>query len=180
MAVLAVSFSANIFLWPAYQSFMPIFAKDNLGQGPQGLGFLLTSFGAGALVGALVIASLGDFRWRGQLYIYGTVLMTVFFGVFAMLRSFAPAIILVGLAGLASAAFATMQATLTLGLAPEEMRGRCMGFLQMAIGVYTFGSLAIGAVANVVGASLATGISCGILLLTLIAFFITMPHLRRL
>ena len=180
LSVLSISFTANIFLWPAYQSFMPIFAKDNLGQGPQGLGWLQTAMGGGALLGALVLASLGNFRRKGLVYLWGTGIMAVFFGAFAVSRSFPIALLLVGLAGLASAAFGTLQSTLTLILAPADMRGRCVGFLQFAIGIYTFGALAIGAVANAIGAGLATGISCAIMVIFITALAIGMPNLRRM
>jgi len=180
LSVLAVSFAANIFLWPAYQSFMPIFAKDNLGQGPEGLGFLLTAMGAGALVGALVLASMGNFRRKGLVYLWGTGTMTVFFGAFAISHFFPLALVLVGLFGMCSAAFSTMQATLMLILAPEDMRGRASGFLRLAIGVYTFGALAMGAVANAVGAGLTTGVSCAILVVIIVSLGMGMPNLRRL
>ena len=180
VSVLVVTFAANIFMWPAYQSFMPIFAKDNLAQGASGLGFLLTAFGAGALIGALILASMGDFKRKGLIYLWGTALIAVFFGAFAISRSFPLALVLVGLAGLASSAFGTMQATLMLILAPEDMRGRSSGFLRLAISVYSFGALGIGAVANVIGVSLATAISCGILLIIVIAIAVLMPNLRRL
>lgn len=180
LSVLAVSFAANVFMWPAYQSFMPIFAKDNLGQGPEGLGFLLTAMGAGALVGALILASMGDFKRKGQIYLWGTGTMAVFFGAFAISRFFPLAIVLVSLFGMCSAAFGTLQATLMLILAPEDMRGRASGFLRLAIGVYAFGAVAMGALANAVGASLTTGVSCAILALIIIGLAVGMPNLRRL
>lgn len=180
ISVLAVSFASNIFLWPAYQSFMPIFAKDNLNQGPEGLGFLLTAMGAGALIGALILASMGNFRRKGWIYLGGTALMTVFFGIFTVSKSFPVAIVLVGLFGLFSAAFGTLQATLMLLLAPENMRGRASGFLRLAIGVYALGAVIMGAIADVFGASATSGISCAILLLVIVALAIGMPNLRRL
>lgn len=180
LAVLGISFTANIFLWPAYQSFMPIFAKENFGQSAEGLGFLLTTMGAGALVSAVVIASLGNIRRKGLLFLTGTALLAVFFGLFALSRSFTLGLALIGLAGLASSAFSTMQSTLMLLLAPEDMRARCMGFLSMAIGVYSFGSLALGGVASVFGVSRTTGASCAILFFIIIAIAVRFPNLRRL
>lgn len=180
LSVLVISFTANLFVWPAFQSFMPVFAKDNLNQGALGLGFLMTAMGSGALVGAVIIASLGNFKWRGPMYLYGTWLYGVFFGIFAISHSLTPALVLVGLAGLCSSAFGAMQSTLTLVLSPEEMRGRSIGFLSMAIGVLPFGCLALGAIASKIGAGLTTGISCGILSIAIIAIAIGMPNLRRL
>ncbi len=180
LSVLAVSFTANIFLWPAYQTFMPIFAKDNLGLGPDGLGLLMTAMGVGALISAVIIASMGNFKWKGRMYLGGTAIMAIFFGTFALSRVFPVAITLFGLAGLASTSFCTMLSTLTLTMAPEDMRGRCMGFLQMAIGVYCFGSIAMGAIANIYGVGPTTAVSCAILLALMITYAIVFPGLRRM
>jgi MFS family permease len=180
LSVLLVTFVSNIFLWPAFQSFMPVFAKDNLGLDALGLGFLLTASGVGALAGALVISSMGNFKWKGAMYLYGTVLYAFFFGTFAISRVYPVALILIGLAGVASSAFMVLQSTLVLILAPEDMRGRSMGFLAIAIGILPFGCLAMGAAAGVIGASLATGIGCGITVAILIALAVGMPNLRRL
>ena len=50
--------------------------------------------------------------------------MAVFFGAFAVSRSFPIALLLVGLASVqAGPAFGTLQSTLTLILAPADMRG---------------------------------------------------------
>jgi MFS family permease len=180
LSVMGVSFAANIFLWPAYQSFMPIFAKDNLGLGPDGLGYLQSASGVGALIGALVLASMGNFRRKGLIYLWGTGFMAVFFGAFAMSMFYPVALVLVGMFGLCSAAFGTLQATLMLLLAPEDMRGRASGFLRLAIGVYAPGAVVMGAIANVYGVSLVTGISCGILALIILAMAVGIPSLRRM
>lgn len=180
LAVLAVTLVANLFGWSAYASFMPVFAKDNLGLDAFGLGILTSGFGVGALIGSLIIASMGDLRWKGLLYQLGTLLFALFFGVFALLRLFPLALLLVILAGLTSSAFGTMQSILTLLLSPEDMRGRSMGFLVLAIGGMSIGSLVLGVVANVIGASLVTAISCALLVISIIAIGAWSPNLRRL
>lgn len=180
LSVLAVCFFWNLFYAPTRQSFMPIFAKDNLGQGPMGLGFLQTALGVGMFLGALIVASMGNLRWKGLTYLLGTLLASGFFGVFALSRSFPVALLLVGLAGLAGSGFITMQPTLTLLLSSEEMRGRSIGFLHLAIGAQFLGCLAIGPVANAFGVSITTATSCGILVVIAVAMAVWMPNLRRL
>ncbi len=41
---------------------LPVFARDQLGVGPRGMGFLLSAMGAGAALGAFVVAHAGK-RW---------------------------------------------------------------------------------------------------------------------
>ena len=55
----------------AYQNFLPVFAKDVFGDGvdrnSQGLGFMMTMTGVGALLGSLFVASMQDYPRRTQL-----------------------------------------------------------------------------------------------------------------
>ena len=76
--VLGITFTANIFLWPVYHGFMPVIAKEHLGLSPQGLGWLLACAGAGGLTGSLLIASLGDFRFKGGLFVLGRTTTRIF------------------------------------------------------------------------------------------------------
>jgi MFS family permease len=52
--------------------------------------------------------------------------------------------------GLGSSGFGAMQSTLVLLLAREQMRGRALGVLSLAIGAGPLGSLLIGAVASTI------------------------------
>lgn len=71
-SVLFVTFAANIFLWPVFQAFMPVFAKDILDLNASGLGWLLACSGIGAVIGSLGIAFLGDFKHKGGMFAFGT------------------------------------------------------------------------------------------------------------
>jgi len=180
LCVILITLVQNLLTFPAFQSFMAVFAKDNLGLGPSGLGFLQAALGAGLLVGSLSVASLGDFKWKSLMYLSGAIVYTILFSGFAFSRSFALALVLCGLAGLAISGFIIMQTTLTLKLAPEDMRGRCIGFLTLAQGAQPIGCLIIGATANVVGASMATAINCAVAVILLIAIPVVFPSARRL
>src|SRR5690606_15810987 len=68
-AVLLVTLAANILIWPIHQGFIPAFAASVLELDAAGLGWLLTCSGVGGLTGSLIIASLGDFRFKGGMYV---------------------------------------------------------------------------------------------------------------
>jgi MFS family permease len=78
LALLSVTITANIFVWPIFQSFLPVFAKDILKAGPGGLGLITAAAGTGAIIGSLLIANMGDFNWKGRLLIIGTGLLGLF------------------------------------------------------------------------------------------------------
>src|SRR3712207_880942 len=51
----------------SYQSLLPVFSQEVLNVGATGYGAMTSATGLGALVGSLVIASLGNFRRKGAL-----------------------------------------------------------------------------------------------------------------
>jgi len=172
VAVLLVTLAANVFLWPVYQSFMPVFAAESFGLDAAGLGALLTCAGIGGLVGSLVIAALGDFRFKGALFVLGTTAWGVAWAAFSLVTTPAPAFVLMAVIGLAGAAFGVLQTTLLLLTTEPALHGRALGLQELVIGVMPAATLAIGAVAEHVGvprtalgASLALVVVLGVLML---------------
>lgn len=150
-AVLLVSFCANILVFPAYQAFMPVFAKDVLHSGAGGLGLLLTSSGLGAVIGSFFISVLGEKVSKGKLFLGSTAVYGLLFAIFALSRSLLLSVLLMAAVGFASAGFAVLQNSLMLTLAPAEIRGQAMGLQVLAIGILPIAILFQGAVASEVG-----------------------------
>lgn len=166
-AVLLVTLAANIFLWPVYQAFMPVFAKDILNLGPSGLGLLLMCSGIGGLLGSVVIALMGDFRYKGGIFVFGTAAWAVLWSLFALSRSPALSFGLIALVGLASAPFGVLQGTLLLILAPGPLRGRAMGLQELAIGILPVATFLHGIAAKHMGVATST-VGSGFLLAALL------------
>ncbi len=176
--VLFISLAANICAWPVLQAFMPVFARDMLKVGVGGLGVLMTASGVGAILGALFIASRGDFAWKGVAYIWGTAGFGLFFALFAIFLWYPLSIVLMVCVGFASATFGVLQATLLLLLAPAEVRGRAMGVQVLAIGVLPLATLVLGAVADALGVAATTVIFGLLLFFAMAVVYITSPGLR--
>src|SRR5947208_11779862 len=68
--LLAISAVTSLFGAP-YISMTPVFARDVFHLGESGLALLMGTAGAGALVGALFLAYLGDFRRKGWFVLGG-------------------------------------------------------------------------------------------------------------
>jgi MFS family permease len=178
-AVLFVTVAANIFLWPIYQAFMPVFAKESLRLDATGLGLLLTCGGVGGLVGSLVIASLGDFRYKGGLFVFGTAAWSALWAIFALSHSVAASFVLMGGIGLASAAFGVLQTTLLLMIVEPQMHGRALGLQELAIGVMPIASLGLGAAAEAFGVGPTTFVSASVLGAIMLVLAVVMPRLIR-
>ena len=109
-------------------------------------------------------------RYRGQIYIIGSLIL----GVGALLFSLAPTYVLalpaLLFAGLGQSGFTTMQTTIATTASTPEMRGRAMGAVAMVIGSLPLGMLYMGGLAEWIGAPRAVTYSSiaflGVVLLT--------------
>lgn len=114
LAVLLVTLAANILLWPIFQGFMPVFARELPGLDAAGLGTLLAAGGVGGLVGSVIMAGLGDFRIKGGLFVVGTAAWAAPWVLFAASQTFGISTVLMFGIGVFGSAFAVLQTTLLL------------------------------------------------------------------
>lgn len=177
--VIIVTLAANILIWPIYQSFMPVFASDVLDLGPAGLGRLMMFVGVGSFVGSFVIASLGDFRFKGAMFIYGSMIWGAGWAMFGLSTSVWISYALILCIGFISAAFGVLQSTLMLMTSVPEVQGRALGILELAIGAMPIGTLLLGAIANSVGVGRTT-FAAGLIFVGILAVHaIRVPDLTR-
>jgi predicted MFS family arabinose efflux permease len=130
-AVLA--YAALLFFGPSAALMLPLFARQVLRAGPTQLGMLFSAIGAGTVVGALIVASLGDVRFKGQL-VFGAILLWMAalgaFGLSGSLRVAVPALFLLGAAQNTAGATTI---TLLQTRVPPDMRGRAMSLNTLLI-----------------------------------------------
>jgi MFS family permease len=103
---------------------MPIYAKDILHVGPEGLGWLRAAPSAGALLMALSLTHLPPFRAPGRTILWavaGFGVATIVFGVSKSLLLSLTALFLLGALDMISV---VVRQTLVQTLTPNEMRGR--------------------------------------------------------
>ena len=163
----------------SYQVVLPVFARDILKIGAVGLGTLSMASSIGALAGVLTLASLGNYKHKGWLIL----IVFLFFGAFLVLFSQSPwylvSLFLIGIVGAVSGAFDAMQHTLLQLNVADEQRGRAMGMWMLSIGFMPIGSIAIGAIAALVGAQLAVSINGIVIIATFVILAIFVSSLRR-
>lgn len=177
LATVIVTVLMNLLLFP-YMQMVPVIARDTLNVGAGLMGVLMGADGLGAIIGSIAIASFGQLRYHGRIYLGGSLIGLVLVLAFAASQWFAVSLPVLILLGLGTAGFGTMQSTIIVISASDDMRGRALGVISLAIGAGPIGALLIGAVAETT--SPATGITIfailGILSLSLVTLL--MPELR--
>jgi MFS family permease len=158
IGTLTVTVIYNVFGWP-FTSMVPVIGQDQLGLGPEGIGVLASMDGIGAFVGAVLMAMFCRPHFFRQAYVGGVTIYLVMLIAFALV----PMPLIAGSAlvftGLSGAAFSIMQATLVYLSAPPEMRSRILGVLSVCIGTGPVGFIALGMLADAIGAPWATAAS---------------------
>ena len=149
----------------AYMSLLPAFARDVLHQGSEGLGFLYSAVGAGALLGAYTLARVPD------RHLFLTPVMAALgFGLMLLLFSWSRWFA-ASLALLVPAAFCLMLLggstnSIVQLLSREDMRGRVVALYAMGMmGMMPWGSLILGGVAEHLGSHWAVSIGGAVCIL---------------
>src|SRR5437763_8280858 len=166
--ILLLFFAVGVFGW-SYTVLMPAFARDVLGRGANGYGILISASGAGALIGALIVAAYGHLVTPRKLAFSGVYLFSAAMTAFAFARNFYLAMAFLFLAGFGMLLFFATSNTTLQTIVPDEMRGRVMGVWSLIFGaMIPLGSLEAGAVAHFWGTPFALSFGATICLLAAI------------
>ena len=152
LAVVLVSIIMNTFAF-SYSALIAPLGIDRFGVSPTLVGALAGAEPLGAIVSGIAL-SAGWLRLNGRRgLLRGSLLFLA--GVIAMALSpwYGLAFLLLVIGGLGTAAFSTMQTTLVLTEAPPATTSRVMGIVTMCIGTGPIGVLAIGLLAERIGAA---------------------------
>ena len=137
----------------SYLWLMPAFAKDVLHTGSDGLGYLMSAFGIGALLGAGMVARLSD-RQLPLMPTFMAVVLGAGLILFANAPSLAVGMALVAPTGFAYIGVAVSSNTQIQLLADDSVRGRVLAFYSMStLGTPPVGALLLGSLADRAGIS---------------------------
>jgi MFS family permease len=180
LAGLLLLLAASTIFASGYLVLGPAIARD-LGQGPEGLGLLLSATGIGAIAAGLLLASNGHRQGRAaSLVVAGLVMAACLVGV-AISRSFALTLLLLGGTGWGMVTFNATSNTLIQTIVPDSLRGRTMSLYTIVmLGLLPVGSLLTGAVADVAGVSVALALGAIVWGTIVVVAFATSPRLRSL
>jgi MFS family permease len=176
LLALTVLASSTTFLGFAVLTFLPLFAQRVFHQGVGAYSRLMAFSGAGAVVGALVVAWLGRFKRMGLTVLVVQALCGVVIVAFALSRVLWLSDILLFFFGAALiVVFSTITSLVQL-IAPDELRGRVMSIYMVAFrGGMPLGSLAGGYFASLFGAPVVLVVN-GMVLVGVATYFLVRSH----
>jgi MFS family permease len=165
MLILGLVFAVSTFAMN-HGVLVPIFARDVLHEGVHVFGLLMASLGVGAVVGAIMVATLG--YGRPSLAAIVVPGLGVAVGIFslAFVRHFAVAAVVLFFVGVMQIVFQNGCNTIVQVTVPDELRGRVMGVYMMVFaGATPVGASLIGSVAEGVGVPAACLVGGGLAIL---------------
>jgi MFS family permease len=178
---LTVLASMTTFLGLPLLTFLPIFAREVF-HGDIGTYSRMMAFsGAGAVVGALVVAWLGRFRHMGLTLLLVQVVFGALIAGFALSRVFWVSSLLLFCAGACLLCVFSMTASLVQLIVPDHLRGRVMSIYMVAFrGGMPLGSLASGYAASLTSAPYVLALNGGLVSVVAVYFLIRSHGVRRL
>jgi len=165
----------------SFATLMPAWAVSVLGGDAATNGLLQSFRGAGALISALVVASLGQRTRKGRLLLAGGFAFPLFLLLFSRVRWVPLSLLIMVGVGMALILVLNLANVLLQTLVEDRLRGRVMSIFSLThFGLMPLGGLLAGIAAQHIGAP-ATIVASALVSLAY-ALFLTLrlPHLSRL
>jgi MFS family permease len=166
LSMMALDFGQNFF--GSGRALLPIFARDILNVGPQGLGLLYSATSAGAVLMGAVMSVRTHVRRAGAWVLVSVAMYGVFTTLFGISHLFWLSFVMLAGAGAANTVSFVLRNTINQLLTPDEIRGRVTSVNSMFTNTGPqLGQFEAGALASAIGTVGATAV--GGLLVTLSA-----------
>jgi MFS family permease len=146
------AYALSIFVG-TYQRFLPVFAKDILEVGPEGLGALMAASGIGAVL-SLVFLDAVSRRWKRETLLWVSAKAAPLLLIsFCWSRKLWLSVLILGLLGATQITFRTVSRLIIQIEAPRELLGRVMSVFLMDQGMRSIGSMIMASFATLFGAA---------------------------
>ena len=174
---LMMDLGANLF--GTIRSLYPIYARDILAVGPQGLGILYAASAAGSLISAFGFSAWGPARQAGKWILFGVAIYGVCLLGFAHSHVFWLSIIMLVGVGIGDTISAILRSTINQLSTPDDLRGR----MSSINSIFTnsgpqLGQFQAGALAAVIGAEFSVMTGALIILLIVGSVALCFPQVR--
>ncbi|HET7151217.1 MAG TPA: MFS transporter [Candidatus Acidoferrum sp.] len=136
-----------------YSVFMPIYAQDILKGNARTLGYLMSSAGVGALLGALHFAARTHYKGLARWIAATSATCSVCLIIFSQSKFLWLCMVVLFVVGFAATSQMAATNTLVQNRVPDELRSRVMAvYATMFMGIQPIGALIAGGVAKRIGA----------------------------
>ena len=158
----------------------PSLAQD-LGQGAEGLGVMLSATGVGAIVGGLRLAATSERSSRWQVLLAAGLALAVGLIGVGLTTSYPITLLCFAISGWGMVTFNASSNTLIQTIVPDRLRGRVMSVYTLTLlGLMPVGGILMGALASEFSSAIALGIGGAAYGLLVVAGFTLARPLRRL
>lgn len=155
-----------VILAGVYFGMVPVYAREVLRVGPEGLGLLTASFSVGSLAGAAYMTARSGLRRRGMLIAALSVLFSAGMVAFALSNNLALSCVISFVMGLAASFWQNLLSAMLQVAAVPEMRGRAVAVFTMGFQLASAGWLLGGVLATLLSVQAAVvlaGVAFGVL-----------------
>jgi predicted MFS family arabinose efflux permease len=136
-----------------YQRFLPVFAKDILKAGPDGLGALMAASGVGAVLSLVFLESVSR-RWSRETLLWVTAKAAPLLLIcFCYSRNLWLSVFMLALLGATQITFRTVSRLVIQVETPRELLGRVMSVFLMDQGMRSVGAMIMGSFVTLFGAA---------------------------
>ena len=154
-ALMTAALVPRVFAMP-FQTLMPVFQKDVLRVGPEGLGMLLAAPGLGALLAGLALATLSSrIKRQGVFMLVSLVVLGILMILFAWTTSFPLSLLTLMAQGVFQIFYMATTHTMIQLIVPDHLRGRVMSIYALDRGLMPVGAMFAGVCAHYLGAPMA-------------------------
>jgi MFS family permease len=165
----------------SYQVLKPVYAKVILHGDSHTYGFLMGAAGAGALLGAVYLASRESVIKLGRIIPAATALLSAGLVAMAFNTSFPVSLLLMFFVGLGMMTQTAASNTVIQTITDDDKRGRVMSLYTMALmGTAPFGSLLAGWMAKLLGTPWTMFIGGTVCLVGALVFYKRLPALKKI
>ncbi len=177
--ILLVAFHCALVM--SNDSILPVFSRNELGAVDGSiLGYMVMGFGAGSLIGTIIMAGVRNDRSKGQWLMWTGILSGLTPILLAFSPNVMPAVAVMVVMGAAQSTFMALTTTYVQTIAPDRLRGRISSlYILHAGGIMAFANLGYGFTADVFSSPPILYVTAIVFLGFLAAFGITLPDLRR-
>jgi MFS family permease len=131
-ATMCVAITPSVLVGNGFDPFLVIYADTIFELGTKAYTYFITSMGVGAVAAVIVLAAIGNVRWKGKMVVVGIFGFSFFMVAFALSRSLIPSLAFLFLLGFFQVIYSTSANAMLLENVPSDMRGRVMGIYNFA------------------------------------------------